>query len=232
MPILRNPSRRLGRLALVLAVTAGLTGAAFAAEGRLTPAPALDPAAQTGTATAIFAGGCFWGVQGVYQHVEGVLSATSGYTGGSGPGPDYPAVSSGTTGHAEAVRITYDPARVSYGSLLRIFFSVVADPTTLNAQGPDHGSQYRSAIFATTGEQARIARAYIAQLQAAHAFDAPIVTRVEAARPFYRAEDGHQDYLTLHPDSAYIRQNDLPKIAGLKAFFPDLYRTRPVLETP
>lgn len=227
--------RRTGLLAIVLAVAMGgawlSTGSAsLAGEGRLAPAPDLDEAAKNGAQTAILAGGCFWGVQGVYQHVDGVASATSGYIGGASADPSYRMVSSGTTGHAEAVKITYDPAEVSYGDLLRIFFSVVADPTTLNYQGPDHGTQYRTAIFPTTGEQARIAGAYIAQLEAADVFDAPIVTRVESASRFYPAEDYHQDYLTLNPTSPYIVRNDLPKIADLKTFFPDSYRTRPVLE--
>lgn len=233
-PIRHRRTRRTGLRALCLAAAMAAmllpATASLAGEGRLTPPPGLDEVAGPGTRTAILAGGCFWGVQGVFQHVEGVISATSGYTGGAGAEPGYDQVSSGTTGHAEAVRITYDPARISYGALLRIFFSVVADPTTLNRQGPDHGTQYRSAIFATSGEQARIARAYIAQLGAAGVFDAPIVTRVETASPFYRAEAAHQDYLTRHPSSPYILRNDLPKIADLQAFFPDRYRARPVLE--
>ncbi|KGJ02853.1 methionine sulfoxide reductase A [Paracoccus halophilus] len=211
--------------ATFLSGTAGLAG-----EGRPVPAPAVDETAKTGMETAIVAGGCFWGVQGVYQHVEGVVSATSGYIGGSIANPGYEAVSSGATGHAEAVKITYDPEKVSYGTLLQIFFSVVADPTTLNYQGPDRGTQYRTAIFATTGEQAEIASTYIAQLEDDGLFDAPIVTRVETASKFYRAEDYHQDYLTLNPSSPYIIRNDLPKIANLKTFFPDRFRVRPVLE--
>jgi peptide-methionine (S)-S-oxide reductase len=189
----------------------------------------MDEATKSGTKTAIFAGGCFWGVQGVFQHVKGVQSAISGYTGGMAAGPSYEMVTTGTTGHAEAVLVTYDPATVSYGQLLRIFFSVVADPTTLNYQGPDHGTQYRTAIFATTQEQAKVASAYIAQLEGAKVFDAPIVTSVEAAPKFYRAEDYHQEYLTLNPNQPYIAYNDLPKIADLKAFFPDSYRSSPVL---
>lgn len=234
-PTLASPRHKTGLCALLFAV---LTGGALltstlssqAGEGRLTPVPALDEAPKSGTETAIFAGGCFWGVQGVYQHVDGVVSATSGYIGGAGANPDYGAVSRGTTGHAEAVRITYDPAQVSYGELLQIFFSVVADPTTLNYQGPDHGTQYRTAIFPTTTEQARVATAYIAQLEQADVFDAPIVTAIEPASRFYRAEDYHQDYLTLNPTQPYIVRHDLPKIADLKSFFPASYRTRPVLE--
>lgn len=231
----RSPPRATGLFAIVFtAVMAGgwLSGgtASLAGEGRLAPAPQVDETAKPGAQTAIFAGGCFWGVQGVYQHVDGVASATSGYIGGKGKNPAYQMVSSGATGHAEAVKITYDPAQVSYGDLLQIFFSVVADPTTLNYQGPDHGTQYRTAIFPTTNEQARIASAYIAQLEAAELFDDPIVTRIETASPFYRAEDYHQDYLTLNPTQPYIVRNDLPKIADLKNFFPDVYRSQPVLE--
>lgn len=219
-------------MALVMGGAALLSGgtASLASEGLLAPVPGVDEAAKTGLQTAILAGGCFWGVQGVYQHVDGVVSATSGYIGGAGENPDYQSVSSGTTGHAEAVKITYDPAQVSYGELLQIFFSVVADPTTLNYQGPDHGTQYRTAIFPTTTEQARVASAYIAQLEKADVFDTPIVTAIETASPFYRAEDYHQDYLTLNPTQPYIVHNDLPKIADLKTFFPDSYRTNPALE--
>lgn len=228
-------TRRSAMLALAYAAMLGSVillpqSASFAAEGVQIAAPKLDETAKTGTETAIFAGGCFWGVQGVFQHVEGVSSATSGYIGGTAEDASYGTVSRGTTGHAEAVRITYDPAKVSYGELLHIFFSVVADPTTLNYQGPDHGTQYRSAIFATTGEQEKVATAYIAQLEAADAFRAPIVTGVEKAAEFYPAEDYHQDYLTLHPTSPYIIHNDLPKVADLKALFPDSYRASPVLE--
>lgn len=226
--------RKSGLLALALGAMMG--GAvllpntpSFAGEGLLTPVPGMDEAAKSGTETAIFAGGCFWGVQGVFQHVTGVKSAISGYAGGAAADPSYETVSTGTTGHAEAVLVTYDPAKVSYGHLLQIFFSVVADPTTLNYQGPDHGTQYRSAIFATTQEQTEVASAYIAQLERADVFEAPIVTSVETAPEFYQAEDYHQDYLTLNPTASYIVRNDMPKIADLKAFFPDSYRSSPVL---
>lgn len=193
------------------------------------PAPAVDPAQTASRATAVFAGGCFWGVQGVFQHVKGVTSAVSGYSGGARGTASYPVVSSGTTGHAESVEVTYDPHEVSYGKLLQVYFSVVADPTTLNAQGPDEGTQYRSDLFATTPEQAATAKAYIAQLGKAHVFERPIVTKVSPFKAFYPAEGYHQNYLTLHPDQPYIAQNDIPKVEALKRLFPDLYRASPVL---
>ena len=194
------------------------------------PPPALDePAGQTGPQVAVLAGGCFWGVQGVFQHVDGVLAAVSGYTGGTAATAQYETVSTGTTGHAESVQITYDPHRITYGRLLQIYFSVVHDPTELNRQGPDTGSQYRSTIFPMNAEQGRIAKAYVAQLNAAHVFNAAIVTTIEPGRTFYRAEAYHQNFLTLHPRSAYIVINDLPKVANLQRVFPKLYRTRPVL---
>jgi peptide-methionine (S)-S-oxide reductase len=194
------------------------------------PAPALDePAAQSGSETAILAGGCFWGVQGVFQHVAGVTRAVSGYTGGAADTAHYEMVGSDTTGHAESVQITFDPSKISYGKLLQIYFSVAHDPTELNYQGPDTGTQYRSTIFPTSDEQARIAKAYIAQLDAAHAFGDKIVTTIEPGRTFYPAEGYHQDFLTLNPTHPYIVANDLPKIDNLKRIFPDLYRAEPVL---
>ena len=193
------------------------------------PAPSVDETASTATsATAVLAGGCFWGVQGVFQHVNGVTSAVSGYAGGSKTTASYPVVSSGTTGHAESVKITYDPRTISYGKILQIYFSVVTDPTTLNAQGPDEGTQYRSDIFATTPKQAEIAKSYIAQLQQAHVFAAPIVTKVTPFQAFYAAEDYHQNYLTLHPHNPYIAANDMPKVEGLKSLFGADYRPTPV----
>ncbi|HWI85476.1 MAG TPA: peptide-methionine (S)-S-oxide reductase MsrA [Sphingomonas sp.] len=179
--------------------------------------------------TAVFAGGCFWGVQGVFQHVKGVRSAISGFTGGAGRTADYDHVSGGDTGHAEAVSVVFDPRIVSYADLLRIYFSVIADPTQLNAQGPDVGTQYRSALFPTSEAQRKVAAAYIDQLRKADLWHRPIVTRIERAQPFYRAEAYHQDYLTLHPNSGYIRFNDLPKVAALKRLYPQLWRERPVL---
>ena len=189
------------------------------------PAPALDITASGVKApqTAVFAGGCFWGVEAVYRHVKGVKSAVSGYAGGSAMTANYMVVSTGTTGHAESVQVTYDPVQVSYGDLLRIFFSVAHDPTQLNRQGPDHGTQYRSAIFVTSDEQKRVAQAYIEQLGQAKAFDRPIVTEVTMLPAFYPAEAYHQNYLALHPTEPYIVFNDLPKLAALKQQFPDRY---------
>jgi peptide-methionine (S)-S-oxide reductase len=201
-----------------------------AEEARAIPAPALDePAGQATSEVAVFAGGCFWGVQGVFQHVDGVTSAVSGYAGGDKATAEYETVSTGSTGHAESVRVTFDPRKISYGRLLQIFFSVAHDPTELNRQGPDTGTQYRSAIFPTTIDQARIAKAYIAQLDQAHVFNAAIVTRIEPDRIFYPAESYHQDYLTRNPTSPYIAYNDLPKIANLKQLYPQVYRANPVL---
>lgn len=189
------------------------------------PAPAVDvPASTARSAKAVFAGGCFWGVQAVYQHVNGVLSAVSGYSGGKQDTAEYPKVSTGKTGHAEAVEVTYDPTVVSYGTLLQIFFTVVADPTTLNAQGPDRGTQYRTELFTTTPEQADVAKNYIAQLGDAKAFSAPIVTAVSTLAEFYPAEGYHQNYLAEHMDSPYIVANDLPKLDALQRMFPDKFR--------
>ncbi len=224
-----QPAAVIGALALLVLFAARLTPSA--AEGAVPiPPPALDETAVTAqTEVAVLAGGCFWGVQGVFQHVDGVISATSGYAGGDKTTADYSRVSNGDTGHAESVRIVYDPSKVSYGKLLRIYFSVAHDPTELNRQGPDHGTQYRSAIFPTDTDQAKIAKAYIGQLDAAHVFNAPIVTTIEPGRTFYPAEAYHQDYLTLHPNAGYIVINDLPKVENLKRLFPDAYRDKPVL---
>ncbi len=202
-----------------------------AEDGRAIPAPAVDEAAMQGTTpeVAVLAGGCFWGVQGVYQHVKGVSNAVSGYAGGESSTAQYEVVGSGTTGHAESVSITFDPSVISYGRILQIYFSVAHDPTQLNRQGPDTGTQYRSTIFPTSPEQAKVAKAYIEQLNQARVFDAAIVTTIEPDRQFYPAEDYHQDFLTLNPLYPYIVINDLPKIENLKTFFPDLYREDPVL---
>jgi peptide-methionine (S)-S-oxide reductase len=215
---------------LVLAAI-GLTGAPSAAEvSRPIPPAVLDePAGQTTPEVAVLAGGCFWGVQGVFQHVEGVTSAVSGYAGGAKATAEYETVSTGATGHAESVRITYDPTKITYGRLLQIYFSVAHDPTEFNRQGPDSGTQYRSAIFPTNAEQAQVAKAYIAQLDQAHVFAAPIVTRIEPNRMFYPAESYHQDYLTRNPTNPYIAYNDLPKVASLKQLYPAIYRADPVL---
>lgn len=196
------------------------------------PAPVFDATEPGKTATAIIAGGCFWGVQGVYQHVEGVKAAVSGYSGGSGTTADYDSVGSGRTGHAEAVKITYDPSKVSYGTLLRIFFAVVADPTTLNRQGPDRGTQYRTAIIPTTPQQKAVAEAYLVQLSAAKLWKAPIVTRVERNRGFFPAERYHQDYLVRKPDYPYIVYNDLPKVEALRVAFPKHFRKQPATVYP
>ena len=203
---------------------------AGAAESFAVPAPAVDePASAAGTETAVLAGGCFWGVQGVFQHVNGVTQAESGYAGGAKETAHYETVGTGSTGHAESVRITYDPAKVTYGRLLQIYFSVVTDPTQLDRQGPDVGSQYRSAIFAQNADQQRIAAAYIAQLSQANVFPAPIMTRVEPNTGFFPAEAYHQNYLDSHPTSAYIVMNDKPKVDDLARLFPQRYRDQPVL---
>ena len=194
------------------------------------PPPAVkEAAAPAASERIVLAGGCFWGVQGVFQHVRGVTQALSGYAGGDRTSPSYAQVSTGTTGHAESVEIDFNPREVDLGTLLQIYFSVAHNPTELNYQGPDEGTQYRSEIFTTTAEQAKVATAYIKQLDAARAFGAPIVTRVEPLRAFYAAEGYHQNYLTLHPDSGYIAYNDLPKVENLKRMFPALYRETPQL---
>lgn len=222
--------------AALLAVAVGwqaLPG--LAGEAAVLVPPLIDTAAPppaTGTSTseiAVLAGGCFWGVQGVFQHVIGVTRAVSGYAGGDAHTANYEAVGSGRTGHAEAVRISFDPRQVSFAQLLQVYFSVAHDPTQLNRQGPDSGTQYRSALFAQNPEQARIARAYIAQLDQARVFGKRIVTTVELNKPFFDAEAYHQDYLTLHPDQPYIVIHDLPKVGHLKRLFPKQYRAEPVL---
>ncbi|HJU18007.1 MAG TPA: peptide-methionine (S)-S-oxide reductase MsrA [Stellaceae bacterium] len=202
-----------------------------AAESQRLPPPAVDvrPGEAHGPQTAVLAGGCFWGVQGVFEHVRGVARVVSGYAGGTTKTPDYESVSTGATGHAESVQITYDPSQISYGEILRIFFSVALDPTEVNQQGPDWGTQYRSDIFFATPEQERVARAYIAQLDQAHAFSRPIATRVDPLRGFYPAEAYHQDYLVRHPDNPYIAVNDLPKVRDLQRLFPESYVEQPTL---
>jgi peptide-methionine (S)-S-oxide reductase len=192
------------------------------------PNPALDASLATAKSkqTAVIAGGCFWGIQAVFQHVKGVISATSGYSGGEASTAEYERVSNGDTGHAESVKITYDPSQITYGQLLRVFFSVAHDPTQLNRQGPDTGSQYRSSIFYGSDEQKRIAEAYIAQLEQAKVFPRPIVTQVVPLKAFYPAEAYHQDYATRHPDAPYIVYNDAPKVANLRQQFPALYTGR------
>ena len=193
------------------------------------PAAASDPANPASSEVAVLAGGCFWGQQGLFEHVRGVTKVVAGYSGGERGTARYNVVSMGTTGHAESVQVTFDPRQVTFGQILRIYFSVAHDPTEVNRQGPDEGTQYRSEIFAASPEQAATAHAYIAQLEAAHVFAAPIATRVEPLTGFYPAEDYHQDYLFLNPTASYIRINDLPKIQALKQVWPDFYQARPVL---
>ena len=192
--------------------------------------PAVDnPKAAGATQTAVLAGGCFWGVQGVFEHVRGVKKVVAGYAGGDRNTAQYETVSSGTTGHAESVKITFDPEQVSFGQLLQVAFSVVYDPTLLNRQGPDVGTQYRSEIFYADEAQKRIAEAYIAQLDQAHVFKRPIATRVDPLKGFYAAEDYHQDYLVHNPTAPYIAINDMPKVENFRRTFPELYSGRPVL---
>jgi len=222
------------KTSLILAGMAALAALAFvwptsAETAHEIPAPAVDSPASAGTQTLVLAGGCFWGVQGVFQHVAGVTSAVSGYAGGEQSTAHYEMVGSGRTGHAESVKITYDRAKVSLGTLLQVYFSVAHDPTELNRQGPDVGTQYRSTIFATTDEQAKVAQAYIDQLDATKVFGRKIVTTIERGRVFYPAEGYHQDYLTLHPSQPYIVFNDLPKVENLKRLFPAVYRAEPAL---
>jgi peptide-methionine (S)-S-oxide reductase len=234
--------RRWTRLAIgvglvAIAVTAftairpAMQTVSAATESVAIPAPEVDEPAPAGTAseTVVLAGGCFWGVQGVFQHVKGVTQAESGYAGGDQSTANYETVSTGDTGHAESVRITYDPTQVTFGQLLRIYFSVVQDPTQLNRQGPDVGTQYRSAIFAQDDTQKRVAESYIAQLNRRAAFSSPIVTTVSPKTEFFPAEQYHQDFLNSNPTYPYIAVNDMPKVNDLKRLFPQLYRDQPVL---
>jgi peptide-methionine (S)-S-oxide reductase len=227
--------RSLGLVALAAVVLAGGSAMvnrmpAQAAEAAVViPAPAVDEKGGEGTETALLAGGCFWGVQGVYQHVKGVKNAVSGYAGGAADTANYEQVSSGSTGHAETVAVTYDPQQITYGQILQIYFSVAHDPTQLNRQGPDHGTQYRSAIFPTTPEQKAIAEKYIAQLDQAGVYGEKIVTTTVAAPKFYPAEAYHQDFLVQNPTYPYIVINDQPKIDNLKEVFPAAFRPEPVL---
>ena len=229
------PARRRFALAsaALFVAAAGYAGAAAASDARVVPpfagaAAAAQPRPGE-TETAVLAGGCFWGVQGVFQYVKGVTNAVSGYAGGDRKDASYDAVSTGTTGHAEAVQVTFDPRQISYARILQIFFSVAHDPTQLNFQGPDHGTQYRSALFPTNPQQQAIAQAYIAQLDKAHAWPGAIVTKIEPGRAFYPAEDYHQDFLVRNPRYPYIVYNDLPKIEDLKRLFPAEYRPQPAL---
>jgi peptide-methionine (S)-S-oxide reductase len=230
------PRTPFNRLSLYAAAIGALTITALAVvpsraseDAVVIPAPAMDVKASDGVQTVVIAGGCFWGVQGVFQHTTGVVNAVSGYAGGNKSTADYNTVSTGSTGHAESVEIKYDPKKISYGKILQIFFSVAHDPTQLNRQGPDSGTQYRSAIFTTNDEQKKVADAYIAQLNAAKVYKKPIVTKVGALEGFYPAEAYHQDYLTLHPNQPYIAFNDLPKVENLKKMFATDYTEKPTL---
>ena len=215
------------RLALLLFATLVATAAchAKANPAAVVPAPMQDAprATASGQQIAVVSGGCFWGVQAVFQHVKGVITATSGYAGGAAKTAEYEIVSTGETGHAESVQIVYDPSQITYGELLRVFFSVAHDPTQLNRQGPDQGTQYRSSIFYSNEEQKRIAETYIAQLDQAKIFSRPIVTKVVPLQAFYPAEAYHQNYAALHPNQPYIVFNDAPKVENLRQQFPDLY---------
>ena len=220
----------MGWVALAWLGLAGGSQAVAAEPAVVIPAPAIDnPKAAGALQTAVLSGGCFWGVQGVFQHVQGVKRVMSGYAGGEKSTAQYETVSTGTTGHAESVQITFDPAVVTYGELLQVYFSVAHNPTELNRQGPDTGTQYRSDIFYADDAQKNIAQAYIAQLDKAKVFPKPIVTRVDPLRGFYNAEDYHQDFLYNNPDHPYIVYNDIPKVKNLKKLFPALYVEKPVL---
>ncbi|WP_082077157.1 peptide-methionine (S)-S-oxide reductase MsrA [Bradyrhizobium sp. LTSPM299] len=229
------PRSSLSRFSICAAAIGALAVAAFAVAPSLAaedaviiPPPATD-AQESGIKTVVVAGGCFWGVQGVFQHTAGIVNAVSGYSGGAKATADYSMVSTGSTGHAESVEVKYDPQKITYGKILQIFFSVVHDPTQLNRQGPDSGTQYRSAIFTTSDEQKKVTDAYIAQLNAAKVYGKPIVTKVGALAAFYPAEGYHQDYLTLHPTQPYIAYNDIPKVENLKKIFAENYIEKPTL---
>jgi peptide-methionine (S)-S-oxide reductase len=228
--------KQFSRLSLCAAAIGALAIAAFnvvpsfaSEDAVVIPAPAMDAQPSDAVQTAVLSGGCFWGVQGVFQHTAGVVSAVSGYAGGNKATAQYDIVSTGSTGHAESVQVKYDPKKISYGKLLQIFFSVAHNPTELNRQGPDSGTQYRSAIFTTSDEQKKVADAYIAQLNAAKVFGKPIVTKVGPLQGFYAAEGYHQDYLTLHPSQPYIAYNDIPKVENLKKLFAENYTEKPTL---
>ena len=218
------------RIALLVVPFVGLAMSAVSAAERavVIPPPTVASPAKTGTQTIILAGGCFWGVQAVYQHTKGVISAVSGYAGGEKQTAHYESVGTGRTGHAESVSVTFDPQQVSYGKILQIYFSVAHNPTELNYQGPDVGTQYRSAIFYADDEQKKFAGAYIAELEKAHVFARPIVTALEPLHGFYPAEDYHQDFAVLHPSYPYIVFNDLPKVDNLSKLFKADYREAPV----
>ncbi len=231
-PAARHRLLSLGAMALIAGVALFEFRGSFAAEGATRiPAPTADLVtdAKGPQEVAVFAGGCFWGVQGVFQHTKGVVQAVSGYAGGDKSTASYETVSTGQTGHAESVQVTFDPKQITYAQLLQVYFSVIHDPTELNRQGPDHGTQYRSAVFYTSPGQKQVAERYIGQLEAAKAFRGKIVTQVAPLSAFYPAEGYHQDYLTLHPDQPYIATFDLPKVADLKSYYPQWYREQPAL---
>jgi peptide-methionine (S)-S-oxide reductase len=228
-----SAGKLMGMLLLPVALVLWQLSARSAGLPTIIPEPIADesPRTDVSVATAVLAGGCFWGVQGVFQHVIGVTRAVSGYSGGSRETAQYEIVGTGRTGHAESVEITFDPSGITYGRILQIFFSVAHNPTELNRQGPDVGTQYRSAIFVKDATQRRLAEGYVAQLEKAGVFKQSIVTQISSLDAFYPAEDYHQDYATLHPDSPYVAYNDLPKIESLERTFPALYRASPVLVT-
>ncbi len=223
----RVPTLSLSTLAACLALL-GVIGCNTATAANTLPDPKIDetPAATKGQETVVLSGGCFWGIQAVFEHVKGVTKATAGYSGGNLKSPSYEEVSGGDTGHAESVEVVYDPSKITFGQLLKVFFSVAHDPTQLNRQGPDEGTQYRSAIFYSNPDQQRIAEAYVNQLTQAKTFSIRIVTQIAPLKAFYRAEDYHQDYAVHHPENPYIMINDLPKVAHLKKQLPDLYVNR------
>jgi peptide-methionine (S)-S-oxide reductase len=225
-----KPSTILASSLLAAGLLLGQFPSAADENVKVLPAPIVDEAkAPAGaTETAVLSGGCFWGMQGLFEHVKGVQKVAAGYSGGAAGSAQYEEVSTGTTGHAESVQITFDPGVISYGGILRIYFSVAHDPTELNRQGPDSGTQYRSDIFYANAEQQKVAQSYLSQLTHAHVFSAPIVTRVDRLAGFYPAESYHQDFLIHNPDYPYIVWNDLPKIANLKSLYPAMYRDQPV----
>ena len=223
-----RPILATGAAAIVLAMAGAVSACSPAQASMRLPAPAVDAPASGALQTAVLAGGCFWGVQGVFEHVRGVKQVVAGYAGGKSATANYETVSTGTTGHAESVRITFDPKQISYGEILRVFFSVATDPTQINRQFPDSGTQYRSEVFYTNADQKVVADRYIAQLNRAKVFGHPIATRVDPNPGFFRAEAYHQDYLVRHPDAPYIATFDAPKVAALKAMFPAHYRAAPV----
>jgi len=237
MPTARKTSRCLS-WSVAAVLLAGVSAVAlkhspaFADAAVAVPAPALNPPETATSETAVLSGGCFWGLQGVYEHVKGVTKVYAGYAGGAAGTAVYEIVSTGETGHAESVQVTFDPRVISYGQILQIYFSVATDPTELNYQGPDSGTQYRGEIWYSSPAQQQIATAYIAQLTAAHVFSQPIVTRVDPFKGFYKAEDYHQDFLVRHPDYPYIAVNDIPKVENLQRLFPTLYQAMPVTVMP